>query len=59
MSEEKQVLVRFVTKLPQELQVPDTEVVGAASAWLLLLLLGCLQLQASQEQCSGADRVRL
>lgn len=28
--EEKQVLVRFVTKLPVELQVPATEVVSAA-----------------------------
>jgi hypothetical protein len=38
MSEGKQVLVTFVTKLPQELQVPQTEVVGAAAAtaaWLL------------------------
>jgi hypothetical protein len=45
MSEENQVLVRFVTKLPQELQVPDTEVVGAASAWLLLLLMILLRKQ--------------
>lgn len=36
MSEEKQVLVTFVTKLPQELHVPQAEVVGAG--WLLLLL---------------------
>lgn len=39
MNEEKQVLVTFVTKLPQELQVPQTEVVGAAVRLLLLLLL--------------------
>lgn len=39
MSEEKQVLVTFVTKLPQELQVPQTEVVGAAGRLLLLLPL--------------------
>jgi hypothetical protein len=59
MAEEKQVLVRFVTKLPPELHVPQTEVVGLAAAaaagyrLLLLLLLdgaksklwtmGCLQ----------------
>jgi hypothetical protein len=59
MSEEKQVLVRFFTKLPQELRVPDTEVVGAASAWLLLLLLGSLQLHARQERCSGTDQAPL
>jgi len=42
MSEEKQVLVTFVTKLPQELHVPQTEVVGAG--WLLLLPLLLLPL---------------
>lgn len=43
MAEEKQVLVRFVTKLPPELHVPQTEVVGlaatAAAGGLRLLLV--------------------
>lgn len=35
MTEEKQVLVTFITKLPEELHVPATEVVRG---WLLLLV---------------------
>lgn len=54
MAEEKQVLVRFVTKLPPELHVPQTEVVGlaaaAAAAGLRLLLL----VGAQADLCAGA-----
>jgi hypothetical protein len=37
MGEETQVLVRFTTRLPPELQVPATEVVGAVGCCCLLL----------------------
>lgn len=49
MAEEKQVLVRFVTKLPPELHVPQTQVVGLAAAAGLRLLLLLLLVVAKAE----------